>query len=133
MDQRIPEEFLDLFRKPAIAYLGTHLKDGRIQVQPVWCDYADGRVLFNTARGRQKDRNLARDPHATLCVTDPDNAYRYLEVRGRVDSVDDGEAADRHIDTLARRYMGRDTYPFRQPGEVRVMYRIRPERVHTMG
>jgi PPOX class probable F420-dependent enzyme len=84
--------------------------------------------LINTAQGRQKDRNLQRDGRAALSMTDPDNPYRYLEVRGRV--VERTlEGADRHIDAMALKYLGKEKYPFAKPGEVRVVYKIRPE--HT--
>lgn len=132
MDQTvIPSSHLDLFKKKAFANLATLMPDGRPQVTPVWVDY-DGRyVVINTAQGRQKDKNLARDGKVALSVMDPDNPYRYLEVRGRVvERTVDG--ADQHIDAMARKYLGQDKYPFRKPGEVRVIYRIEPEHTTSM-
>ena len=85
-------------------------------------------VRFNSARGRAKVDHVARDPRVDLSIQDPENPYRYVEVRGRVE-VTTEEGADKHIDALAKKYLGKD-YPFRQPGEVRVLFKIRPEHVH---
>jgi PPOX class probable F420-dependent enzyme len=128
----IPEKFLDLFNKRAFANLGTLMPDGSPQVTPVWCDYDGKHVIFNTAEGRQKDRNLKRDPHVAMSIMDPDNPYRFLEVRGKVEQRTK-EGADTHIDKMAKKYLGVEKYPNRRPGEVRVIYKIRPERAHTMG
>ena len=124
----IPENFRDIFAKKAFAHLATVGRDGAPQVTPVWVDYDGTYVRFNTARGRVKDRNLLHRPRAALSIQDPDNPYRYVQIRGQVvESTEKG--ADAHIDALARKYLGKDRYPWRQPGEVRVMYRIEPERV----
>jgi PPOX class probable F420-dependent enzyme len=128
----IPEKYLDLFNKRAFANLATLMPDGHPQVTPVWCDYQDGYVLVNTARGRQKDRNMQRNPHVSLSIMDPDNPYRYLEVRGLVDKITE-EGADQHIDRMAKKYLGVDKYPYRQANEKRVLYRIKPEHTSTMG
>jgi PPOX class probable F420-dependent enzyme len=123
----IPDSHLDLFKKKAFAHLATIMPDGSPQVTPVWVDYDGRQVLINTAEGRLKDKNMQRDGHIALSITDPDNPYRYLEVRGRVtERTRDG--ADAHIDAMAKKYMGQDKYPFRQPGEVRVLYKVTPER-----
>jgi PPOX class probable F420-dependent enzyme len=126
--QVIPETHLDLFKKKAFANLVTLMPGGQPQVTPVWVDY-DGRyVVINTAEGRQKDKNLQRDRRVALSILDPDNPYRYLEVRGHVaDRTRDG--ADQHIDAMAKKYLGKDKYPFRQPNEVRVLYRIEPDHI----
>jgi PPOX class probable F420-dependent enzyme len=128
----IPDEYLDLFRKKAFAHLATLMPDGRPQVTPVWVDYDGTHVLVNSARGRQKDKNMRRNSAVALSIQDPDNPYRYLEVRGRVEEVTE-EGADQHIDKMAKKYLGLDRYPYRQPGEVRVIYKIKPERVTHMG
>jgi PPOX class probable F420-dependent enzyme len=129
--QVIPENFRDLFAKKVFAHLATLMPDGRPQVTPVWCDLTGDLVQINTAVGRQKDRNLVRDGRVALSLLDPDNPYRYLEVRGRV--VERTEAgADEHIDRLSQKYLG-TAYPYRQPGDRRVTYRIRPEHVTSMG
>ena len=128
----VPEKYLDLFQKKAFASLGTLMPDGRPQVTPVWCDYDGAHVIVNTAKGRAKDKNMRRDPRVTMAVIDPDNPYRYLEVRGRVVEITE-QGADAHIDKMAKKYLNVDKYPGRQPGEVRVLYKIEPERFHAMG
>jgi len=132
MPESVPPAFRDLFEKKAFAHLVTLMPDGSPQVSPVWCALEDDLVLVNSAKGRQKDKNLRRDPRVALSVQDPENPYRYVEVRGRVVQITE-QGADEHIDRLAQRYMGVSRYPLRQPGEVRVLYRIRPERVVTLG
>jgi PPOX class probable F420-dependent enzyme len=132
MPAPIPEKFLDLFGKRAFANLATLMPDGKPQVTPVWCDLEDGHVRINSARGRQKDRNMRRDSRVAMAIQDPDNPYRYLEIRGHVVDITE-EGADKHIDSLAKKYLGVDKYPNRQPGEVRVIYKVVPDRVLTMG
>jgi len=132
MSQAIPEKYRDLFQKRAFASLGTLMPDGSPQVTPVWCDFDGEYVIFNSAKGRQKDRNVRRDPRVALAIMDPDNPYRYLEIRGHVVEITE-QGADTHIDKMANKYLGVDKYPYRQPGEVRVMYKIRPEHTTTMG
>ena len=83
MSQVIPEKYRDLFQKRAFASLGTLMPDGRPQVTPVWCDFDGEHVIFNSAKGRQKDRNVRRDPRVSLAIIDPENPYRYLEIRGK--------------------------------------------------
>ena len=131
-ETKIPEKFLDLFQKRAFANLGTLMPDGSPQVTPVWIDLEGGRLVVNTAKGRVKDRNMRRDPRVSLAIMDPENPYRFLEVRGRVVQISE-QGADAHIDKMAKKYLGQDSYPHRRPGEVRVRYLIEPERVHTMG
>ena len=132
MPAAIPEKFQDLFQKKAFASLGTLMPDGKPQVTPVWCDYDGKHVIVNSAKGRVKDRNMRRDPRVSVAVIDPDNPYRYLQLQGRVAEITES-GADQHIDRMAKKYLGQDKYPFRQPGEVRVLYKIEPERVSTMG
>ncbi|MGH9800934.1 MAG: PPOX class F420-dependent oxidoreductase [Blastocatellia bacterium] len=128
----IPENYLDLFNKKVFAGLATLMPNGSPQVTPVWIDYDGENVVFNTATGRQKDKNLQADGHVSLALVDPDNPYRYLEVRGTVVERTT-EGADDHINKMAKKYLGQDVYPFRQPGEVRVIYKIKPERTSSMG
>jgi PPOX class probable F420-dependent enzyme len=128
----IPDSFKDLLQKKAFANVATVNADGTPQVTPVWVDYDGTHVRFNTAKGRVKDRNLRRNPAVALTVVDPDNPYRYLQVKGRVAEITEA-GADAHIDALAKKYTGQDRYAHRQPGEVRVIYKIAPERVQTMG
>ncbi len=128
----IPEKFLDLFQKISFAHLATLMPDGSPQVTPVWFEYDGKYVLVNSAKGRTKDRNMRRDARVSLDVQDPDNPYRHVSIRGRVAEITE-QGADAHIDRLARKYLNLERYPNRQPGEVRVIYKIEPERAHTMG
>jgi len=98
----------------------------------VWVDFDGRHVRVNTARGRVKDRNLKKDPRVALSVQDPENPYRYVQVQGRVTEMIE-QGADDHIDSLAKKYMGKDKYPGRKAGEVRVIVKIAPERVQGMG
>ena len=130
--QVIPKSHVDLFEKKAFAHLATLMPDGQPQVTPVWVEFDGHQVIVNTAEGRQKDKNLQRDKRVALSIIDPDNPYRYLEVRGRiVERAHNG--ADANIDALAKKYLGKDKYPFRQPNEVRVIYKVEPEHATTMG
>lgn len=132
MASAIPDKYSDLFDKKVFASLATVMPGGSPQVTPVWIDYDGENVVFNTATGRQKDKNLQADGRVSLALIDPDNPYRYLEVRGVVvERTTDG--ADDHINKMAKKYMGVDVYPFRQPGEVRVIYKIKPEHTNSMG
>jgi PPOX class probable F420-dependent enzyme len=133
MAATIPDKFKDLFfQKKAFASVATVMSDGSPQVTPMWFDVEGEHIRVNSARGRVKDRNMRRDARVSLSIMDPDNAYRYLGVRGRVVEVTE-QGAEAHIDALAKKYIGQDRYPWRQPGEVRVTYKIRPERVSSMG
>ncbi len=96
MPEVIPEKYRDLFEKRAFANLGTLMPDGRPQVTPVWCDFDGEHVIFNSAKGRQKDKNVRRDPRVAMTLVDPENPYRYLEIRGRVVEItEDGASAHR--------------------------------------
>jgi PPOX class probable F420-dependent enzyme len=128
----IPDQFKDLFSKATFAHLATLMPDGSPQVTPVWCDFDGTNVRVNSAKGRVKDKNMRRDKKVALSVQDPENPYRSLAMRGEVVEITE-EGADAHIDSLAKKYLGKDKYPFRGPGEVRVIYKIRPVNVHTMG
>ena len=132
MAEGIPEKYSDLFQKKAFASLGTLMPDGRPQVTPVWCDWDGTHVVVNSAKGRAKDKNMRRDPRVSLALVDPDNPYRYLEIRGRVVEITE-DGADAHIDKMAKKYLGQDKYPFRQPGEVRVLYKIAPDKFSSNG
>ena len=131
--KQIPEKYMDLVtKKKAFADLATVMPDGSPQVTPVWFDYTDGKIRVNTARGRIKDKNMSRNSKVALAIMDPDNAYRHMQIRGKVTRATE-EGADQHIDSLAKKYMGQEKYPFRQPGEVRVTYEIEPTSFSVMG
>lgn len=129
--ERIPDSFVEILEKKAFGHLATVGKNGRPQNSPVWVDHDDGKaVLVNTATGRQKERNLRENPYAMISITDPDDPYRYLAVRGRVSFSTDG--AVEHIDALAKKYMGVDEYPNHgnETGD-RIIIRIPAEEVVT--
>lgn len=128
----IPAAFRDLFEKRAFAHVATVGRDGAPQSTPVWIDLDGPNIRFNTARGRVKDVNLRANPRVALSIIDPENPYRYLQVRGRVLGITE-QGADAHIDALAKKYLDQDRYPHRRPGEVRLIVTIAPERVQTMG
>ena len=120
-----------LFQDSNFAHLATIRSDGTVQVTPIWVDWEDGHIVFNTAKGRQKEKNLRRDPRLTVEVTSHMNPYQYVSVRGTAEFVDEG--ADEQIDRLAKKYMDVDQYPFRQEGEERVTIRVTPERIDAYG
>jgi PPOX class probable F420-dependent enzyme len=108
------------------------MPDGSPQITQVWVDTDGEHVLVNTADGRQKTKNVRRDPRVAVNVVDPNNAWRLAMVRGRVVDVTT-EGADRLIDELAKKYLDADTYPFRDPSEVRVTLKILPEKTNEVG
>jgi PPOX class probable F420-dependent enzyme len=129
----IPDKYLDLFTtKKAFANIATVLADGTPQVTPVWFDFTNGKIRINTARGRVKSRTMKVGKSVALAIMDPDNPYRYVQVRGPVVGETE-KGADAHIDSLAKKYMGVDKYPLRQAGEARVTYEIEIKSVQVMG
>jgi PPOX class probable F420-dependent enzyme len=130
----IPENFHDLLadKKRAFLYLATLMPDGSPQVTPVWFNTDGEYILINTAQGRIKDRNMRARPQVALCIADPANPYRYLQIRGKVIEFTT-EGADAHIDTLAGKYTGTPKYTFGKTGEIRVTYKILPEKVDAHG
>lgn len=130
--KQIPASHSDILDKPSFAHLSTIMADGSPQASAVWVDTDGPLIVVNSAEGRLKDRNIRRDPRVAISVTDPENPYRSLMIRGRVSKITN-EGADAHIDKMAKKYMGVDSYPFRTPDEVRVMYYIEPERIAAMG
>ncbi|MFC7232905.1 PPOX class F420-dependent oxidoreductase [Saliphagus sp. GCM10025308] len=132
--ESIPAAFADLFERKTVAHLATIMPDGTLQVTPVWIDRdEDGYVLVNTARNRQKERNVRQNEKVGVSIPDPEDPYRYLSIRGKVEDVT-AEGAVEHIDELTRRYFEREEYPHHgeEVGE-RVILRIRPDRVVTNG
>ncbi len=125
----IPPEYEDLFGQKTFAHFATVMPDGTPQVTPVWVDYDGEHVLINTVRGRRKERNVTRDPKVGVSILDPDDPYRYLSIRGEVAEVTE-EGAVEHIDSLARRYMDVEEYPYHEgEEEARVIVKIRPDEV----
>ncbi len=130
---KIPESHRDLLldEKRAFAFLATVMDDGTPQVTPVWFDTEGEHIRINTARGRVKDRNMQARPHAALAIHDPADPYRYMQIRGRIVSSQE-EGAREHINRLAMKYRGLETYPGPQE-EVRVIYYLLPQAANTMG
>lgn len=135
MSAVIPDEFKDLLERPIFVTVATVLPDGQPHCSVTWCDYDGEHVLINTARGRRKEKNLLEQPMATILAIDPDNPYRYLEVRGTVELTEEG--ARDHIDKMARLYTGAEKYygdfaPAEQENkEIRVLCKITPTKVVT--
>jgi PPOX class probable F420-dependent enzyme len=122
-----------LIDEPNLAFLATVNADGTPQLTPVWIDLEDGKLVVNTAIGRVKDRNMRRDARVAVSVANRENNYERVDVRGLVVDVIEGEEAERHIDKLAKKYLGRDEYPWRNPTERRVLFKIEPLRIHEAG
>ncbi len=121
-----------LLTEPNFGHVATVMPDGSPQVTPVWVDTDGTHVIFNTAEGRQKTRNLQRDAQVAVSIADQNNPYAYATIRGRVAEMTH-EGADEHIDKMAKKYLGQDTYPYRNPNERRVIVKILPEKVHAQG
>jgi len=127
MTGQLTEDVLTLLRRPLVAHVATVMSDGTPQSTPVWIDTDGTDVIFNTAKGRVKHRNLLRNPAVAISFVDDENPYRMIEIRGRADLTEEG--ADEHIDAMAKKYLGQDSYPFRQPGEERIIVRVHPTAV----
>jgi PPOX class probable F420-dependent enzyme len=138
MGEREKENKLDnpsirsLFENKNFAFVATSMKDGSPQITPTWVDVEDNLILINTAVGRLKQKNLKRDPRIAVAVADNNNPYEMVTVRGEVIEQVTGEAAEIHIDKLAKKYIDKDKYPGRAPGERRVLLKIKPTKVFHM-
>ena len=124
----IPQEFADLLRTTTVAHIATIGPKGEPQITPVWFDWDGNTIRFSQAKARQKFRNLQRDPRIALSIVDPNNPYRYLEIRGKVVRIEEDPDL-RFLNALTKRYLGRDTYPWHQPGDEHFVIVIQPE--HT--
>ena len=132
MSERIEGRAEELLKAKNFCHVSTLRSDGSVHTAPVWVDVQDGQPVLNTAEGRAWPRNLERDPRVTLTIQNMENPYEYLEVRGTV-SARTHEGADEHIDALAKKYMGVDEYPLRQPGEQRVIIKVAPDTARVWG
>ena len=128
--KELNEKAKRLLSEPNLAHLATLMPDGSPQVTPVWVDLAGERVLINTAGGRVKERNMRRDPRVAISIVSSSDPYDRVSICGRVVEIRDGDEADRHIDKLAKKYLGVDTYPNHRPEEQRVIVEIEPESVY---
>ena len=132
MSSVIPEEYSDLMEKPVLAHVATIGPKGEPQNNPVWFGVQDGKILFSQTTGRQKFRNVQKDARVALSIVDPENPYRYLEIRGTVERIDpDPDRA--FINSMAKKYINEDVYPWHIPGDERVVLVVRPERTSQMG
>jgi len=121
-----------LFEGKNFVFISSIMRDGSPQVTPTWVDIENGNILVNTAIGRIKHKNISRDPRVALAIADQNNPYDMVTVRGRTIEQVTGDAAEEHIDKMAKKYIGKDKYPFRSPGEKRVILKIKPEKVFHM-
>jgi PPOX class probable F420-dependent enzyme len=124
---KIPEEAYPLLDGKNFAHVTTLLPDGTPQTTVVWVEREHDTVLFNTAKGRVKYNNIRRDPRVTLSVHDQNNPYKYVQIRGRAEVVEEG--ADAHAHKLSHKYFGRD-YSNLETDPPRVIVRIMPEQVY---
>lgn len=127
MTAQLNDDVLALLRKPLMAHVATVMPDNTPQSTPVWIDTDGTDVLFNTAKGRVKHRNLLQNPAIAISFVDDENPYRMIEIRGQASMTEEG--ADEHIDHMTKKYLGQDSYPFRQPGEERIIVRVSPTAV----
>ncbi len=130
----LPEKVKKILAKKTFGHLATLMPDGAPQVSAVWVDVDDdgNTILVNSAEGRLKDKNMRADRRVALSIVDPDDPYQSASIRGRIAEITT-EGAEEHIDKMAKKYFGKDTYPFRKPAEKRVLYRIQPDKITTMG
>jgi len=128
---KLSEKQLQFLENPYVGIVTTLREDGSPHSTVVWVDVEDGIPSFNTASGRAKPKNLEQDPRAALLVIDPSDAYKWVSIDGRVEVTTEG--ADPQIDKLAKKYIGKDEYPWRNPDEQRIKVRIQPERVTASG
>lgn len=128
----IPEGYEDLLETTALAHVATIGPHGEPQCNPVWFDWDGEHVKFSQTKTRQKYQNLNRDPRIALSIVDPENPYRYLEIRGEVVRIDEDPNID-FISAMAKKYLGLDRYPYHQPGDERVVVFVRPEHTTQMG
>jgi PPOX class probable F420-dependent enzyme len=129
---RVEGRAAELLNDKNFCVVSTLRADGSVHAVPVWVDLQDGLPTLNTAEGRAWPHNLERDPRVTLTVQNLGNPYEYVMIRGRATQRTHA-GADAHIDALAGKYLGKDEYPFRQPGEERLIIRVEPEYVNTYG
>jgi PPOX class probable F420-dependent enzyme len=127
----LTEQHREFLENPYTGVATTLRADGSPHSTVVWVDVDERGLSFNTASGRAKPRHLERDPRVALTVVDPQNAYRYVSVSGRAELTEEG--ADAQIDRLAKKYLGKDEYPWRTPAETRISVRITPEKIHSYG
>lgn len=128
----IPEQYADLLQSNGLAHVATIGPKGEPQNNPVWFGWDGTHLLFSQTKSRQKYRNLLREPRVALSIVDPTNPYRYLEIRGKVVRIDE-DPDKKFINSMAKKYINQDVYPWSVPGEERVVVVVEPERTSAMG
>jgi PPOX class probable F420-dependent enzyme len=132
-NEQIDPSLRNLFEDKNLAFVATLMKDGSPQITPTWVDIDnDNQILINTALGRIKQKNVARDPRVAISIADKNNPYHMVTVRGEVVDQITGEQAEKHIDKMAKKYLDKDKYPFGTPGEKRILLKVRPTKVGSM-
>jgi PPOX class probable F420-dependent enzyme len=121
-----------LFEGKNFVYIASLMRDGSPHVTPTWVDIENSTILINTAVGRVKQKNISRDGRVALAIADQSNPYDMVTIRGKVVEQITGSVAEEHVDKLAKKYMGKDKYPGRAPGERRILLKIKPEKVSHM-
>ena len=128
----IPDSHRDILEKKGLAHVATIGPTGEPHNSPVWFEWDGEHVLFSQTKTRQKFKNLLRDPRVSLSITDPDNPYRRLEIRGTLDGVEEDEG-NAFINAMAKKYIDEDVYPWDQPGDERIVLKVKPSHTTTMG
>lgn len=128
----IPEKYADILDSKSLAHIATIGPNGAPQNNPVWFDWDGSQVKFSQTKTRQKYKNLQRDSRISLSIVDPENPYRYLELRGQVSKVEE-DPENEFINAMAKKYLDKDIYPFHQPGDERVVLYVEPEHATHMG
>lgn len=128
----IPESHADILEQPVLAHVATVGPDGEPQNNPVWFGWDGENVMFSQTTARQKYRNVQDEPRIALSIVDANNPYRYLEIRGPVDRIEP-DPDNAFINSMAKKYMDQDVYPWHQPGDERVVVVVRPEHTTQMG
>jgi PPOX class probable F420-dependent enzyme len=132
-NEQIDPSLRNLFEDKNLAFVATLMKDGSPQITPTWVDIDnENQILINTAMGRIKQKNVARDPRVAISIADKNNPYHMVTVRGEVVDQITGEQAEKHIDKMAKKYLDKDKYPFGTPGEKRILLKVRPTKVGSM-
>lgn len=129
---QIPEGYRDLLETNALIHVATIGPDGEPQSNPVWFDWDGENIKFSQTKTRQKYKNVDRDPRIAVSLVDPENPYRYLEVRGEVTEIEEDPNND-FINAMAKKYLDMDEYPYHQPGDERIILYVKPEHTTQMG
>lgn len=124
----ISPEVAKLLEDKNLAFVATLMKDNSPQITPTWIDLVNGIIIVNTAEGRVKQRNVSRDPRVAISIVDNKNPYNMVSIRGKV-IEQTTQDADKHIDKMAKKYLGVDKYPFGMPGEKRILLKIVPQKI----